>query len=113
MRRSFFRNSSPKELSNIVFELSTCTLLVCKRLGEETIKGVPTSEFERMKKELANSTKTLETNLNGNMSLIKKMKEILDIHSLCGPIKQFLNVKIEELSTEQSRVRGYMENIRR
>ncbi|KAK7342351.1 hypothetical protein VNO80_25300 [Phaseolus coccineus] len=110
-KKELFQNSSPKDLSNIVLELVAQTLLVCKRLGNEATKGVPTFEFEHLNKELADSTQTLEVTLNANTSLTEKMKEMSHVHSKCGLIKQSLDTKIEELTTEQSRLLNEMESI--
>jgi len=72
--KELFYNSSTKELSNVVMELAARTLLICKRLGDETAKGAPPAEGERLKKELVDSAQTLETTLNANTSLSEKMK---------------------------------------
>ena len=109
--RELFQNSSPKQLSNVVVEHAAQTLLVCRRFGDETAKGVPIAEFERLKKELADSAQTLEATLNANTSLTKKMKGITNVHSQCGPMKESLETKIEDLTNEHGRLMSEMENI--
>jgi len=59
---------------------------------------VPPTEVECLKKELANLAQTLETTLNANTSLSEKMKELTDVHSRCGSLKETLENKIVNLT---------------
>ena len=78
--RRVLRSANVSSLTDSAIELATRSLLIAKRLREETINGVSTTEFENVKKELVESSKSLESDLEANLTLTNQIKELSDVY---------------------------------
>ena len=50
--------------------------MIAKIVREETTNGISTTEFQNVKRELAESSKSLESALEANLSLTIQIKEL-------------------------------------
>jgi len=75
-------------LTDSAVELATRSLLIAKRLKEETANNISTTEFENVKRKLAESSKSLESALEANLTLANQFKELSDVHAHCKTEKR-------------------------
>ena len=81
--QQMFRTFNISSLMNLTVELVTHSFLIAKIVREETMNGISSYEFKKVKRELDESNKSLESALVANSSLTTQIKELLDMHAQC------------------------------
>jgi len=82
-------------------ELATRSFLIAKRLREETVNGISSTEFENLKRELVDFSKSLESALEANLTLNNQIKELSDVHAYCETEKESLKDEIAGMTAER------------
>ena len=81
--QQMFRTFNISSLMNLTVELVTHSFLIAKIVREETMNGISSYEFKKVKRELDESNKSLESALVANSSLTTQIKELSDMHAQC------------------------------
>jgi len=72
--RETFKTANVSSLTNSEIVLANRSFLIAKIIREETMNGISSFEFKKMKKELVESKKSLESSLEANLSLNTQIK---------------------------------------
>jgi len=107
-----FRSATIPSLADETIELSTRCLLISKKLKEEVVNGVSTTEHENLKRKPVEFGKSLQFALDANLALTAQIKEISYVHSCCDVKKESLKDEICILAAEKLSLQAENEKLK-